>query len=89
MIYCMDSGRSRHIIYPAPNFCLHKGCLVAADTGSPQGSGIAAWCPFWLWRLMLRVSRVLVAPRAWWRQAAAMLGCPVSSKIPMARFRIR
>jgi|ERR1700678_1626132 hypothetical protein len=49
-IYCTDFGRSRNIIYPAPNFCLHEGCLVAAGTGSPQGSGIVAWCPFWLWR---------------------------------------
>jgi hypothetical protein len=25
MIYCRDSGRSRHTIYPAPNFCFHEG----------------------------------------------------------------
>jgi hypothetical protein len=31
------------------------------------------------------VARVRVAPRAWWRQAAAMLVCPGSLKMPIAR----
>jgi hypothetical protein len=33
------------------------------------------------------VAGVRVASRAWWRQAAAMLVCPASLKIAMARLR--
>jgi hypothetical protein len=31
------------------------------------------------------VARIRAASRAWWRQAAAMLVCPASLKVPMVR----
>jgi hypothetical protein len=59
----------------------------AAGPSGTQAPAPVTWCPFSHAGLSPGVARVRAASQAWWRQAAAMLLCPASFKIPMARLR--